>query len=153
MKSPNELFEADDSTALLCIENESIRSVVTDQLKSLGFKMQSGLFREDVALRLQTHAYDLLVVSDGFEQGEGESNRIVMDCCESSPEHRRSLFLALIGPDFVSEDGMQAFRHSVDLVVATADVGRLAPMLRRSLDEHEDRYRRFRECAERAIMM
>ncbi len=152
MNSQNEIFEAGDATALICVRDKNIQPIVADQLKSLGYKMQSGLFREDVALRLKTHAYDVLVVEEGFENVQSELNPVIMDCCNLSPGHRRSVFVVLIGPDLESADGMQAFQRSVDLVVAAKDLGRLAGILRRNLEDHQLRYRPFLECAERALM-
>jgi hypothetical protein len=148
VKPQTEIFESEEATALICESDEKLQSVVAEQIRSLGLKTQLGLFREDVAVRLQTNAYDVLIVSEGFENVEGEWNPIIMDCCDLSPAHRRSIFIVLTGPEFKTEDGVQAFQRSVDLVVSTADLGRLGGILRRGLDDHKLRYRPFQECAE-----
>ena len=152
MKPQNEVFESGDVAALICVGDEKMHSIVAEQLSSLGYEMQSGLFREDVTLRLQTNAYDLLVVEEGFENAGSECSPIVRDCRDLSPEHRRSVFIVLIGRDLRSANGMQAFQHSVDLVVATEDLERLASILRRNYEDYQLRYQPFLECAERVFM-
>ncbi len=145
--------QSQSATALICVSDDITRSAVSDQLTLLGYELHSGLFREDVALRLQTHAYNLLVLEEGFENLEGERNPVIMDCRGLSPEQRRSVFIVLIGPDFKSEDGMQAFQYSVDLVFATEDLSSLAGVLGRSVEEHQFRYQPFLECIDRALVM
>lgn len=54
--------------------------------------------------------------------------------------------MAVVGSSFVTGDQMEAFRHSVDLVVGLADVVNLRPVLRRSLQRMREFYAPFEEA-------
>jgi hypothetical protein len=152
MKPRHDTFETGDATALICVDDPNLQPIVADQLDALEFKIHTGLFREDIVMRLQMHAYDVLVVHDRFEGGELATNPILAACRELSPEQRRAHSVVLIGADFLTEDGLQAFQLSVDLVCSLSDLGNLAVVLRRSLEERALFYRHFKACLEKAAL-
>lgn len=148
MKPRHDIFESGDATALLCVDETSLQSLVSGQLDALGFKMHNGLFREDVVLRLGMHAYDVVIVYDRFEDSHPDSNPVLEECLRLSPEHRRSFLLVLVGSDYLTEDGLQAFARSVDLVVNIADLANFGMVLRRAATRRFEFYRSFSEMAE-----
>lgn len=152
MKPRNDSFEIGDSTALVCVDDEEIEPVVADQLDSLGFKIHTGLFREDIFVRIQTHTYDVLVVHDRYEGGDLETNGVLENCRRLIPEQRRAIFIVLVGANLPTKDGLLAFQYSVDLVCGLPDLGNLAAILERCLEERKLFYRHFEACEEEAAL-
>jgi len=60
-KDDLQLFEASESTALVCIDHEQYQNVVVPQLTDLKYKVHVGLHEEDVLLKLHTYSYDVIV--------------------------------------------------------------------------------------------
>ena len=143
-----DLFEPGDPTALVCLDVPEVQRIVVDQLTALGYKIHTGLFVEDILLKLRAHVYDVVVVSEHFSATDLETNPILAEATEARSEQRRRQFITLIGSSFVTDDDIQAFLHSVDLVLGLADVVNLRPVLRRGVNHHV--HPRARNSAEAA---
>ena len=148
MESQNRLdvFEPGDKTALVCLDVPEVQRIVVDQLTALGFKIHTGLYVDDALLKLRTHAYDVLVVSEHFNASDLDTNPIIAEMQLIAPEQRRNQLVVVLGASFVTNDGMQAFDYSVDLVVALPDVVNLTPVLRRGLARRRDFYAPWTEA-------
>jgi hypothetical protein len=147
-----DLFEPGDQTALVCLDVPEVQRIVVDQLTALGYKIHTGLFLEDVLLKLRAHIYDVVIVAEHFNAADIETNPIIAEAVHAPAEQRRRQFIAVLGSSFVTNDEMEAFEHSVDLVVALADVVNLRPVLRRGLLRTREFYAPFQETVKAAEM-
>ena len=145
-----DLFEPGDQTALVCLDVPEVQRIVVDQLTALGYKIHTGFFVEDILLKLRTHIYDVVIVAEHFNAADIETNPILAEAVHTPAEQRRRQFVAVIGSSFVTNDELEAFRHSVDLVVALADVVNMRPVLRRGLRRTQEFYAPFHEAAKAA---
>lgn len=127
-----DLFEPGDLTALVCHDVPEVQRLAVDQLTSLGYKIHTGLFAEDILLKLRAHAYHVVLVSEHFNASGIESNPILNAAISVPAQQRRKQLLVLIGSSFTTNDELQAFQTSVDLVVNLADVVNLRPVIRRA---------------------
>ena len=91
-----DLFEPGDTTALVCVDVPEVQRLTVDNLTELGCKIHTGLFVEDVMLKLQTHAYDVVVVSDQFSGTDLSSNPILQATLEITPNQRRKQMIVLL---------------------------------------------------------
>jgi len=128
-----DLFEPGDQTALICVDVPEVQRLVIEQVTALGYKIHTGLFVEDVLLKLRTHVYDVVLVSEHFNATDIETNPIVAEAVSTPAAQRRRQLYVVVGASFVTNDELQAFEHSVDLVVGLTDVMNLRPVLRRGL--------------------
>ena len=128
-----DVFEPGDQTALVCIDVPEVQRIVVEQLNSLNYKIHTGLFLEDILLKLRAHAYDVVLISEHFNAGDIGSNAIIAAAIDAPPAQRRNQFIVAIGSSLVTNDELQAFQYSVDLVVGIADVVNLRPVLRRGV--------------------
>ena len=145
-----DLFEPGDQTALVCLDVPEVQRIVVDQLTALGYKIHTGLFTEDILLKLRTHIYDVVVVAEHFNASDIETNPILAEAVHTPAEQRRRQFVAVVGSSFVTNDEMEAFQHSVDLVVGLVDVVNLRPVLRRGLRRAQEFYAPFHEAEKAA---
>jgi len=127
-----DVFEPGDHTALVCLDVPEVQRIVVDQLVQMGYKLHTGLFVEDILLKLRTHTYDVVIISEHFNASDIETNPILSAALNAPADQRRNQIIVLLGASFVTNDEMQAFQHSVDLVVGLADVVNLRPVLRRA---------------------
>lgn len=148
MNSENrfDLVDVGDRTALICIDEPDTQSSIVRQVDAQQYKIHTGMFAEDVSLKLSAQHYDLLIVSDSFSGSDLDSNPVISAVRRLPAHERRSTFVVVIGPDFATNNGMQAFQHSVDLVCAVSDVLAFGPVLRRAIDRHNSFYAAFKNC-------
>ena len=145
-----DLFEPGDQTALVCVDVPEVQRIVVDQLTALGYKIHTGLFVDDILLKLRAHIYDVVVVAEHFNASDIETNPILAEAVHTPAEQRRRQLVAAVGSSFVTNDELEAFQHSVDLVVGLADVVNLRPVLRRGLRRIQEFYAPFHEAAKAA---
>ena len=48
----NPVFDVDDNTALVCVDQQQYQKLVVSQLMDMGYKVHLGLFEEDVLVKL-----------------------------------------------------------------------------------------------------
>ncbi|MGF1655993.1 MAG: hypothetical protein ACFCU3_03340 [Verrucomicrobiales bacterium] len=138
-----DIFEPGDLTALVCIDHPEIQPVVLDQLTAIDYRIHVGLFNDDVVLKLRSHPYDVIVISENFGGVDLTNNPIITTAITLPTTQRRRQFLALLGPSFVTNDEMMSFVYSVDLVMHEGDIGSFQPVLRRAVARHKEFYQPF----------
>ncbi len=135
-----DFFEPGDLTSLVCVDAPEIQRLVVDQLGDLNYKIHTGLFVEDILLKLRAHVYDVVIVSEQFNGADLESNAVIAAAVEMPLAQRRKQFVTVMGSSFQTNDEMQAFQHSVDLVMNVSDAANLKPVLRRGVNRKRELY-------------
>jgi response regulator RpfG family c-di-GMP phosphodiesterase len=143
-----DMFEPGDKTALVCIDYHEVQKIVIDQLNALEYRIHTGLFTEDITLKLKTHVYDLVVIDENFNEADIETNQILNECKRIAPRQRRRQFITVVGPNMITNNAMQAFQFSVDLVCSLNDLPNLGTVLRRGVIQHRDFYQPFLQTLE-----
>ena len=149
-QSRYDVFEPGDLTALVCVDVPDIQNAVVEQLGGLKYKIHIGLFPEDVAVKLHTHNYDVVVVYENFNEWDLETNQILHEVTNVAPELRRKQFVTLLGPSMVTNDEVQAFVYSVDLTFGLSDLSNMKSVLRRAVTRQREFYTSFLECLQSA---
>jgi CheY-like chemotaxis protein len=143
-----DFFEPGDKTALVCLDVPEMQRLVIEQLDALGYKVHTGLFVDDSILKIRTHPYDAVVMSEHFN-GMGLSDHVLLKEAVRLPAaQRRKQLMVLIGVDFSTNDEAQAFAQSVDLVISLADLPNLKPVLRRAAVRQTEFYSVLNEVVE-----
>lgn len=143
IQSRYDIFEPGDKTALVCIDYHEVQKIVIDQLTALDYKIHTGLFTEDISLKLKTHDYDVVVIDENFNESDVEANPVLNECKRMPMVQRRMQYIVLVGPNMITNNAMQSFQYSVDLVCSFSDLANLTPVLRRGVARHKDFYRNF----------
>lgn len=141
-----DLFEPGDTTALVCVDVPEVQRLVVDNLTELGCKIHTGLFVEDISVKLQTHAYDVIVIAEHFSDSNLKNNPILQATLEISPTQRRRQILVLVGSSVHTDSDMEAWANSVDLVVNLADVPNIKHVLRRCMQRSRTFYTPYSEA-------
>lgn len=141
-----DFFEPGDLTALICIDEPKLQEIVVEELSVLNYKLHIGLFAEDIALKLRTHTYNVVLIYENFGGNTLKSNPVLDECNHIPSTERRRQFILLIGPSLITNDNIQAFKFSVDMVCNETDLQNIMPILNRGLVKHEEAYHAFNEC-------
>ncbi len=132
-------------TALVCIDEPDLQKTVVEQLAGLNYEIHTGLFVEDISLKLSTHVYNVVIIYETFNESDLETNQVLLEATAIPAAQRRTQYLVLIGPNMVTNDDMVAFAYSVDLAFSISDISNLKPVLRRGAIRHKEFYTPFCE--------
>jgi CheY-like chemotaxis protein len=141
-----EFFELGDKTALVCSDpnmTESLRATLRD----LGYKSHAVETSDAAIERIRYTQYDCILIDENFAASSLRSNAVLHHLAPLPMAQRRHSFVCLIGSSFKTMDAMQAFAHSVHLVVNPADMPALSAILKKSLFEFELLYRVYKDVA------
>ena len=141
-----DLFEPGDTTSLVCVDVPEVQRLVVENLTELGCKIHTGLFVEDIMVKLQTQAYDIVVIAEHFSDSNLQSNPILCSTLEISPNQRRKQLVVLVGSSLHTDSDMEAWANSVDLVVNLADVPNIKHVLRRCMQRSRNFYTPYTEA-------
>ena len=128
-----DLFEPGDKTALVCVDVPEMQRLTVENLTELQYKLHTGLFVEDILLKLQTNVYDVVVFSEHFNAADAKSNPIAQAILDIPPTQRRKQVIVMIGSSVHTDSDMDAWLRSVDLVVNLADLPNLKHVVRRAV--------------------
>jgi DNA-binding response OmpR family regulator len=142
-----DFFELDDKTSLVCTDPLTTETVRTT-LKTMGYKSHVAETSEMAIERLRYTAYDVVMVQDSFAGGSLQANALLDYLATLPMAQRRNSFVCLIGQSFKTLDAMQAFGHSVHVVVNPVDLPNLAAILRKSIAEFELLYKVYKDALE-----
>jgi len=140
-----DFFELDDRTSLVCADailTESVRAT----LKAMGYKSHTAETSEMAIERLRYTPYDVVILDESFAGSSLRSNAVLSFLANLPMAQRRNSFVCLIGQSFKTLDAMQAFAHSVHLVVNPLDTPNLAAILRKGIAEFDLLYKVYKDA-------
>lgn len=141
-----DVFEPGDKTALVCMDVPEMERLVVEQLGSIGYKSHTGISVQDLLFKMQAHPYDVIVIAENFAASSITNNALLIETVNTPAAQRHQQLVVLIGASLRTSDEMQAFKHSVDLVVGLADITNLRPVIRRAALRHQEFYGRYVEA-------
>jgi predicted Zn finger-like uncharacterized protein len=117
-------------------------------LSSAGFVAEAHDTDQDGGRLMEQGDYTILVTSR--EPGMGGREGLYQRCARFSPESRRRVLITLVGDEFKSGDGTQAWAVNADLVVNARDVSMLPGLLASINAERHRLYQAFNDARKRA---
>lgn len=145
-----EFFELGDKTSLICADANTVEAAKAT-LRELGFKSHIAETPEVAVERIRYTTYDCIMVHENFAGSSLRANAVLNHLATLPMAQRRYSFACLIGPSFKTLDAMQAFTHSVHVVINPADLSNLAPILKKGLAEFELLYGAYKETVESVL--
>lgn len=136
-------FEDDVRLALVMPRDDGQGEAIKAAVEELGYKYVSSPGTRDALGKLRYHQFDLIILSEGFDNQSLEGNSIINYLNHISISIRRKTFLALIGDNFKTKDDMMAFALSVNMVINPRDIPRSAVILKKGIAEFQMFYKVF----------
>jgi predicted Zn finger-like uncharacterized protein len=140
--------EAHQARALVSFPDHSPAAGVTPLLTRLGYEVDSVEGHEEAARLIEQGVYSL-VATVRVQAPPGKGETLYQRISRLSPDARRRLFLILVGDEFKSGDGTQAFVALADLVLSTRDAAGAENAIRNTLAERTRLYQAFTDARRR----
>jgi predicted Zn finger-like uncharacterized protein len=134
---------------MVALSDRSLAGALTMPLSRIGYAAETLENADDAARALEQGLYDVVITS---REGGGQSSRgetLLQRVQRLSPDVRRTVFLVLVGDDFRTGDGTQAFTAMADLVVHPRDASSVEPVLLTSIAERNRLYQAFLDAKKR----
>jgi len=110
-----------------------------------GFKVQTAKSPGHAVHKIKFTQFNLVALHENYCNVPFEKSPVYKALIEMQMSQRRNIFVVLTGAKFKTLNNMQAFGHSVNLVVNEKDLDKLPQILKKSIRENEIFYKIFRE--------
>lgn len=137
-----------ERTALVALDDASQAAALTACISRLGYAVESPANGNDADHLLERGAYALVVTTRRFTAG-GQGDTLYQRLVRLSPDSRREIFLVLVGDEFKSADGTQAWAALADLVLSPRDAAHADKAIRAAVAERQRLYQVFRDARSR----
>jgi len=142
---PSQNDDPDAERALVALEDQHLATTMFSVLSQAGYAIDALNNEEEKLRLLQQGDYSVVATSStGPKLREGIT--VYQRMAHLSPESRRRTFLILLGDQFKTGDGTQAFVAAADLVANNAGAESVGVLLRGRLDERARVYRAFADA-------
>jgi predicted Zn finger-like uncharacterized protein len=133
--------------AMVALPDRGQAGAITLSLSRLGFAVEALDDYDEGSRLLEQGAYNLLVTSrQALAQGR---ESVYQRLGRLQPEARRNLFVILVGDEYKTGDGTQAFTCYVDVVVNAREAASCDGVLRTIMQERQRMYQPFTEARRR----
>ncbi len=132
--------------ALTGPSDQGLQNAVTALLQRCGYGVETAADPQQGIQLLERNSYAVVATTSNGAQGNISPHKRV---AALAPEVRRDLFLVLLGSDFSSGDGTQAFAAMADLVLHPKDVASSEELLRSTVNERTRLFRPLQDAVVR----
>ena len=134
--------------ALVALSDQAQVAAISQALARQGYSVETPDDSGEAARALEQGVYGIVVTArSAAAAGKGET--VHQRVSRLNPEGRRRIFMALVGDEFKTGDGTQAFAAMADLVVSSRDVSNVDAALRNTMAERTRLYQLFTEARQR----
>lgn len=144
---PFDFLEEEGKTALICEDDPNRSAKIKEILEIMEYHITEPEGVREALRKMRYHLYDLVLVNEGFEGSDPESNGILIYLERMPMEVRRNIYVALISERFSTMDYMTAFLKSVNMTINPKDMKSLDQILTRGINERDYFYDVFKESA------
>lgn len=134
--------------ALVAFPDPAHAVAITLTLTRLGYHVDTVENFDDGARLLDQGIYPL-VVSARVAAAPGRPESLYQRMARLSPDQRRRVFVILVGDDFKTGDGTQAFLVLADVVLNTRDAGSADQVIRAALLDRKRLYQAYDDARKR----
>jgi predicted Zn finger-like uncharacterized protein len=133
--------------AMVALADRAQAGAMALPLTRLGYQVDTVDNAEEGARLLEQGVYDLVVATRTAAAGNRES--LYQRLNRLSPERRRRIFLVIVGDEFKTGEGTQAWAVMADLVIAARDIPTADGVLLPALAERTRLYQVFTDARKR----
>lgn len=133
--------------ALVALTDRTQAGAIALPLTRQGYQVDTADNPDDGSRLIEQGVYDLVVANRAAAPAGKES--LYQRMSRLSPDARRRVFLVLVGDDFKTGDGTQAWTTMADLVVHTRDLATVDAVLTKTVEERIRLYQVFLDARKR----
>ena len=136
-------YEEGMKLALVMNNDEQQTKRIKEAIEGLGYRYVPGNNIQEAVGKMRFHRFDLIILSDYFDNAPLEKSHILNYLNHLSMFVRRKMFVVLIGEGLKTMDNMMAFALSANLVISLNDLDKLSIILKRAVSDNEKFYKVF----------
>ncbi len=141
----DELVIYDDNDHLALVLDETHMTVWTDALEERGFKVQKAKSPDHAVHKMKFTHFHFVVLHENYGGVPFQKNPVYQTLTQMEMSIRRNIFFGLIGSQFKTLNNMEAYAHSVNVVINEKDLDKLPQIIKKSYTEYEGLYKVFKE--------
>ena len=134
---------------LVALSDRALAAALTQPLSRIGYAAEALDNADDAARRLEQGIYDVVITTIEGSGASARGETMYQRIGRLGPDARRGIFLVLVGDQFRTGDGSQAFIALADLVVNPRDAAAVEPVLLTSIAERGRLYQIFLDARRR----
>ena len=134
--------------ALVALPDRSLAGAVTVMLTRQGYVVDTIDDQDEAARLLEQGVYNLAVAARLAPAAQGKES-LVQRMARLSADNRRRIFLVLVGDEWKTGDGLQAFTVCADLVLSSRDAAAADVLLRSTVQERQRMYQAYADARQR----
>ena len=123
----------------------SVPAAITLTLTRLGYHVDTVDDFEHGARLLEQGSHDV-VATARVAAAAGRPESLYQRMVRLSPDQRRRIFVILVGDEFKSGDGTQAFLVMADLVLSAREAGAADQLIRSTINDRKRLYQAFSDA-------
>lgn len=140
-----DLLEEGVETALICEHDDGIREKIRAAVEKMEYNIMEATTIRDALKYIRMHSFDIVIVDEGFDSGNPESNYVLAYMAQLPTNVRRDIFVLLVGNSFGTGDDMTAFNKSVNFALSLEDIEEFERILKIALIDHQEFYRMLKD--------
>ena len=144
-EKPFDFLEEEGMTAMVCEEDPAVIEQIRSVLEIMEYNVTVPDNTRDALRKMKYHVYDMILVNEGFDGSDPDSNGILIYLERLNMDVRRNIFLGLLTNRHATMDHMAAFIKSVNVTINLKDIGSIDRILSRGIYENELFYTVFQE--------
>jgi predicted Zn finger-like uncharacterized protein len=134
--------------ALVSLPDRSLAAAVGQMLGRLGYTVDTSVEGDETARAIDQGVY-AVVATARVAAAPGKGETLYQRITRMNAETRRRLFVIVVGDEFKSADGNQAYTVVADLVLHSRDAGGAEHAVRSTLLERRRLYKAFLDARQR----
>jgi len=134
--------------ALVAFPDPGAAAAITLPLTRMGYHVET-VDEFDEAARLLDQGAFQVVATARVAAAQGRPESLYQRLSRLPPDARRRLFVVLVGDEFKTGEGTQAFLVLADLVLHSRDAGNADPLIRSTVAERKRLYQAYDEARRR----
>jgi CheY-like chemotaxis protein len=133
------------NTAMVCEQDAAVRDKIINELKVMGYAVAQAASSREALQFMRFHIFSAIFVNENFDTAAGQVNSILRYLEGLSMTIRRQTFVVLVSAALKTMDNMTAYNKSVNLIIHKNEIGDVAQIFKKALDEYESFYHVYKE--------
>jgi hypothetical protein len=150
MSSKFDFISTTDKPALLAFSTPEWLEAARTALTELGYKVHTAATHSDFLIRFSQIRYQVVIVEELFAANSIGENLTLKELQNMPMAQRRHATVILFGDSFQTFTPMQAFQHSVHVVINQSELFLLKQLIEKAVAENTLFLHSFREAQSRA---
>jgi CheY-like chemotaxis protein len=148
-ENPFDFLEEGAKTAIICETNGDLRAQIKEVLQKLNYHILETQNPRDALKQLRYQVFDVIVINELFGTRDPEMNHVLKFLSQLFMVTRRRMFICLLTERFRTNDNMQSYNKSVNMVFNVRDMDGFGRMIELAIKDNDTFYKTYLDTFKR----